>query len=70
MAENQWLRELESAQMTYRPCANGHIFVWAGDPIMKLPEGYPCECGATLAHYEKCGDCQHASLKPIAARVS
>lgn len=41
------------------PCSNGHVVVWAGDPYAKLPEGFPCACGATVIHWQRCEHCGH-----------
>jgi hypothetical protein len=48
------------------PCPGGHWFIWAGDPNFKIPEGYPCECGEMVAHYETCPHCgvERLILKP------
>lgn len=27
-------------------CSGGHWFMFAGDPSPRLPDGWPCECGA------------------------
>ena len=33
---------------SFVPCAGGHWFLYAGDPPGgRLPDGYPCQCGAT-----------------------
>lgn len=48
-------------------CQGGHVFVWAGDPDYPIPEGYPCDCGKTVAHWEICLLCGQRKLtaKPI-----
>ena len=28
-------------------CVGGHWFMYCGDPGGRLPDGYPCQCGAT-----------------------
>lgn len=56
--------ELPIETVTYRRCGMGHVFVWAGDPDYKLPDGYPCECEMTVVHYERCPTCRHQYLSP------
>ena len=46
-------------------CRNGHVIVWAGDPNYKIPEGFPCACGQTVAHYEYCPTCQQTRMVMI-----
>ncbi len=34
-------------------CKDGHVFSWtANKSFDEPPEGMPCECGLTTAHYE------------------
>jgi hypothetical protein len=48
-------------------CRAGHVFTWAGDSTSRAPEGCPCSCGHTFAHWEKCPCCEQTRLvaKPI-----
>jgi hypothetical protein len=39
------------------PCINGHVFMWAGASTESVPEGMPCACGHTYAHYVNCKCC-------------
>jgi hypothetical protein len=50
---------------SYNPCAGGHVFLWAGDPNYKLPEGYPCACYMTVAHWVRCQTCGNERLVPV-----
>jgi len=44
-------------------CEGGHIFTWSGgDTNWGVPEGVPCECGHTFAHWEKCPCCGQTRL--------
>ena len=44
--ESEMIETADSA--TTRPCAGGHWFWYSGDPPDgKLPDGWPCQCGAT-----------------------
>jgi hypothetical protein len=46
-------------------CFNGHIFIYSGgDTNYQVPEGLPCACGMTKAHYELCPTCGTNLLKP------
>ncbi len=44
----------------YEPCSDelckdSHVFNWTGSNAFdEVPEGTPCECGLTTAHYEEC----------------
>ena len=50
---------------TYQKCSPTHRWVWAGSGSDgKLPEGYPCECGAMLAHYCLCPTCGQEKFSP------
>jgi hypothetical protein len=46
-------------------CFNGHLFIYSGgDTNYQVPEGLPCACGMTKAHYELCPTCGTNLLKP------
>ena len=51
-------------EMSCVRCGIGHYWIWAGDPNMKLPEGYPCACGSMLWHTETCACCGSVVNKP------
>jgi len=43
----------------------GHYFIWAGDPDLEIPEGFPCACGQMKAHWGICPTCGSRVLKLI-----
>lgn len=60
-------KEWYEMQSIPRPCAGGHVWVWAGSASSgQVPEGAPCQCGAMLAHYDACPTCGHETLTGIA----
>jgi len=49
---------------------NNHTFAWSsGNTGEKVPEGLPCQCGQTIAHYEKCPECGEWNLKPTPNQI-
>ena len=42
-------------------CPN-HYWVWSGDTSERIPEGLPCACGLTVAHWEYCPHCGQDKL--------
>ena len=49
-------------------CANGHVFIYSGVTTGKIPEGTPCQCGATIASWRVCECCGQYQLVPILIR--
>jgi hypothetical protein len=47
------------------PCINGHVFYWASGDSSGIPEGTPCQCGHTTAHWDKCEHCGSKTLKAV-----
>jgi hypothetical protein len=53
-------------------CIGGHVFAYAGHPPDgRIPEGWVCGCGQTVAHWQKC-NLGHEHLVAVSpnARVS
>ena len=57
--------ETLKAEAQTATCGQGHYWFWAGDPLMAIPEGYPCACGLMLWHTEICKECGSIVSKPI-----
>lgn len=56
---------LDSGQ-SWHPCMTGHVFSYAGyPPDGRIPEGWPCDCKQTVAHWTKCSECGHDYVKAV-----
>ena len=59
------------SELSATPCSasclnGGHVFAFAGQPPEgRIPEGWPCGCGQTVAHWQKCSECGSEHLKAV-----
>ena len=60
--------ELRYVQHENVPCWGGHRFmvqISTDQAVDGIPEGIPCECGKTIAHYENCPTCGTQTMRAI-----
>lgn len=50
----------------FTPCVPRHTFVYEGHNTGdEVPDGTPCQCGATVARWEPCPTCGERRLRAV-----